>query len=67
MADTKKGTKRRAENMEVEDGSETMLKRPNFSEAKPENIKQAKSKRAVYIPANRSLYIYIIQYFLFKI
>jgi len=53
MADIKKGTKRRAENMEVEDGSETMLKRPNFSEAKPENIKQARSKRAVYIPSNR--------------
>ena len=60
MADIKKGTKRKGENMDVEDGSETMLKRPNFVEAKPENIKQARSKRAIYIPSNRLLYVLYI-------
>ena len=60
MADqnkNKSATKRKADSMEVDDGSETMLKRPNFSEAKPEAVKEARSKRSVYIPSNRLLYI----------
>ena len=65
MADNRKATKRRAENLEF-DG--TMLKRPNFSEAKPENIKQAGNKRTVYIPSNRfiSLATMVLELYVFR-
>ena len=52
MAVIKKDTKQRGENMKVK------VRRPIFLKAKPENIKQAGSKRDVYIPPNRLLYIF---------
>ena len=56
MVDKRKETKGIVENIEVGDGSETMLKRPNFSEFKPVNNKQAWSKLAIYIHLNSLLY-----------